>query len=221
MSALSERDREILNRGSSICGKAPPESLVHKREQYFCDLFIEQLGISDVLLYGAGWTLVFGNLRKRGIQAVGCDLFMPLVEERRKEYGKDTFYSPVDLPEKPFDLISAFEVFEHFLEPGREVKFLVDRLKPEGCVFGCTDFWHGGKLSEHPSRDRTYWQHKSHVTAWSWPSMRCLAKRCGLNATFFKVDRAGFGTKVFFALHRGDSWNGALAKLPKVFEKAF
>ncbi len=215
--ALAER----LDRGESGGADQPPDSLVHRREQYFCDLFLNGLGFRDVLLYGIGWSLVLKTLRERGVAAVGCDLWRPLVEARRREFGPEAFHHRDELPETRFDLISAFEVFEHFQNPLEDVGFLARRLKDEGLVFGCTDFWHGGSLLDHPSADPTYWKHVTHVTAWTWSSMREAARRVGLEAAFFKSDTDGFGAKVFFALYRGERTAAFLAGLPKIFVNAY
>ncbi len=214
--ALSER----LDRGESGGADQPPDSLVHRREQYFCDLFLRELGFSDVLLYGIGWSLVFQTLRKRGVAAVGCDLWRPLVEARQQEFGAETFFHRDELPETRFDLISAFEVFEHFQNPLEDVGFLARRLKDQGLIFGCTDFWHGGSLLAHPG-EPLYWRHLTHVTAWTWSSLRETARRLGLEATFFKSDTRTFGAKVFFALHRGERVAAFLRGLPKIFARAY
>jgi hypothetical protein len=209
-----------LEKGEPGGANQPAGSLVHRREQYFCDLFLRELGFSDVLLYGIGWSLVFQTLRERGVAAVGCDLWRPLVEARQQEFGAGTFFHRDELPETRFDLISAFEVFEHFQDPLQDVGFLARRLNDEGLIFGCTDFWHGGSLLAHPG-EPLYWTHLSHVTAWTWSSLRETARRLGLEAAFFKSDTRTFGAKVFFALHRGERVAALLRGLPKIFVNAY
>jgi hypothetical protein len=210
-----------LNQGESAGAKASKESLVHHREYFFCNLFIEQLSWQNVLLYGAGWSLVPQWLAEKGINAMGCDLWQPLIEERRKLCGDDKYCHRDELPNKTFQLISAFEVFEHFMNPKKDVGLLVQHLSDEGAIIGCTDFWHGGSLENHPSSDKTYWKHRTHVTAWSFPSMRYLAKVFDLSVSFFKVDTPGFGAKVFFVFYRGESVATFVESLPKVFHNAF
>jgi hypothetical protein len=211
----------MLDRGEPAGAKLPPDSLVHRREEFFCNLFLKRMGWSDTLLYGIGWSLAFERLRASGAHVVGCDLWRPLIEERRAAFGPHSFFHRDELPPVRFDLISAFEVFEHFAWPSRDVAMLVDRLKEEGAIVGCTDFWHGGSLDLHPSADRTYWLHRSHITAWSFASMRRIARMFGLRASFFKSDAGGVGAKVFFVLHRGIHTMAFVNSLPKVISGAF
>ena len=210
-----------LIQGEPEGAKSPPNSLVHLRESFFCNLFIEGLDWANVLLYGAGWSLVPKWLSEKGINAIGCDLWQPLIDERRATWGIESYFHRDELPNTTFQLISAFEVFEHFLNPLKDVKKLVTHLSAEGAIIGCTDFWYGGSLLQHPSNDKSYWKHRTHVTAWSFPSMQYLAKVFDLSVSFFKVDTPGFGAKVFFVLYRGDSVAEFLSKLPKVFHNAF
>jgi hypothetical protein len=210
-----------LDQGEPSGAKLPPDSWVHRREEFFCNLFIKGLGWSDTLLYGIGWSLAFERLRATGANVVGCDLWRPLIAERRAVFGPKSFFHRDELPPLRFDLISAFEVFEHFAKPSRDVGFLVDHLKNEGAIFGCTDFWHGGSLDLHPSDDRTYWLHRSHVTAWGFTSMRRLARMFGLRVSFFKIDAGGVGAKVFFVLHRGMRTMAFVNSLPKVISGAY
>lgn len=210
-----------LEKGEPNGANAPPDSIVHLREAYFCDLFLDVFNWETALLYGIGWSLVPKWLDNRGVKAVGCDLWQPLIERRRASWGPASFYHRDDLPDESFPLITAFEVFEHFLDPISDVGLIVNHLAPEGVIVGCTDFWHGGSITEHPSHDGTYWKHRTHVTAWSFDSMRYLAKVFNLSISFFKVDTAGFAAKVFFMLHRGNAVSAFVNNLPKVFKNAF
>jgi len=217
----SESELLQLNQGEPEGAKFPASSLVHLRESFFCNLFIDELDWNSVLLYGAGWSLVPKWLTDKGIYAVGCDLWQPLIDERRAAWGNKSYFHRDELPSISFQLISAFEVFEHFLNPYKDVKRLVKHLSVEGAIIGCTDFWYGGSLLQHPSNDKSYWKHRTHVTAWSFPSMRYLAKVFDLSVSFFKVDTPGFGAKVFFVFYRGESVATFVENLPKVFHNAF
>ena len=210
-----------LDQGEPEGAKLPASSLVHLRESFFCNLFVDELDWNSVLLYGAGWSLVPKWFTDKGIYAVGCDLWQPLIDERRATWGNKSYFHRDELPSISFQLISAFEVFEHFLNPYKDVNRLVKHLSVEGAIIGCTDFWYGGSLLQHPSNDKSYWKHRTHVTAWSFPSMRYLAKVFDLSVSFFKVDTPGFGAKVFFVFYRGESVATFVENLPKVFHNAF
>ncbi|MEF3695731.1 methyltransferase domain-containing protein, partial [Desulfolutivibrio sp.] len=211
----------VLDQGEAGGAKLPPDSLVHRRERFFCDLFLEAMGWTDVLLYGVGWSLVFEQLRARGVHAVGCDLWRPLIRQRREAFGPDSFFHRDELPEVSFDLISAFEVFEHFASPLRDVRVLTSRLRPESAIVGCTDFRVGGPLSQHPGHSPDYWRHRTHLCAWNYSSMNRLARLTGLTASYFKVFLGSLGAKVFFVLHRGPKTAAYVQSLPKLFRKAF
>lgn len=210
-----------LDQGEAEGAKQPPESLVHTREGYFCKLFLEGMGWKKALLYGAGWSLIPKHLLDNGYDAAGCDLWIPLIKERKEQLGNTHFYHRDELPNKKWDLISAFEVFEHFVNPMQDLKVLVDRLEDEGAIVGCTDFWHGGQLSEHPNLDKSYWKHASHVTAWSFSSMTRAAQDLGMATAFFKIDKPEWGAKVFFVMHRGDATKQFIQSIPPVICGAF
>ena len=176
---------------------------------------------SRILLYGIGWSQVPYLLLQRGYHAVGCDLWKPLIVRRQAELGHDKFYHRDDLPSHKFELISAFEVFEHFINPLKEIAFLAKRLAVEGAIVGCSDFWHGGPLKYHPNPDNTYWRHRVHVSAWTYDSMRYVASQFGLEVSFFKVDTEGFAAKVFFILHRGERTKAFVNSIPIIIRGAF
>jgi hypothetical protein len=205
-----------LDQGEAAGARQPGHALVHRREYTFCRRFLDGMGLGAVLNYGVGWSLVPEALRSQGFDAVGCDLWRPLIEQRKKELGEECFFHRDELPDRRFPLISAFEVFEHFVDPLRDVGVLVDHLADDGAIIGSTDFWHGGLLHDHPNKDVTYWKHGVHVTAWTWHSMRALAGRFGLEARFFRGDFDEHSSKCFFALYRGPRFEAFLDSLPAV-----
>ncbi|WP_319470259.1 methyltransferase domain-containing protein [uncultured Pseudodesulfovibrio sp.] len=210
-----------LDNGEAGGAKQPAGALVHRREYTFCRRFAEGFGADAILNYGVGWSMVPEALRGDGFDAVGCDLWRPLVEQRRKEFGPESFYHRDELPDRRFPIISAFEVFEHFTDPRKDVAVLVDHLADSGMIIGSTDFWHGGILADHPSQFKTYWKHLTHVVAWTWQSMRVLADHFGLQATFFRGDFADHSSKCFFALHRGEEAARFLSGLPKILPDVY
>jgi hypothetical protein len=214
---VSVSEAKVLDNGSPVGSKLPTYSAIHRREEFFCRFFLERLKLNDILLYGIGWSPVYKNLKERGYNVVGCDLWRALIEQRNKEFGPGSFYHRDDLPDVKFNVISAFEVFEHFIHPVQEVNLLANHLKDEGIIVGCTDFWHGGSLREHPNPDERYWAHKSHVTAWTWKSMNMVAHRFGLKAYYCKTNKRDFAAKVFFMMYKGDRFDSFIQGLPKIF----
>lgn len=210
-----------LDKGEPDGAKQPPDSLVHSREMFFCELFLRNMNWQSVLMYGAGWSLAPERLLKEGYDVVGCDLWRPLIDERKTSLGSERFHHRDELPDAKWQVISAFEVFEHFINPIHDVGILVDRLENEGVIVGCTDFWHGNHLGEHPSADLSYWKHGTHVTAWAFPSFKWLADHFGLNVSFFKTDKVGSGAKVFFVLHRGEKTKHFIDAMPAVIAVPF
>ncbi len=218
---VDESRAKLLDNGSPEGSKSPTYSNVHRREEFFCRLFLEQLKLTDILLYGIGWSPVYKNLRDSGYNVVGCDLWKPLIEQRNEDFGPGAFYHRDELPDVKFDVISAFEVFEHFVRPFDEVNLLVNHLKDDGIIVGCTDFWHGGSLKIHPNPDQSYWAHKSHATVWTWKSMNTLAQRFGLRTYYCKTDTRNAAAKVFFVMCKGDSFDGYVRNLPKIFHNVW
>lgn len=212
---------ERLDKGEPSGAKQPAESLVHSREYTFCKRVIDGVGVRDVMNYGVGWSLVPEALLAEGLDVVGCDLWQPLIDQRKKELGEDRFVHRDECPDRRFSLISAFEVFEHFTDPLAEIGLLVDHLKAEGAIIGSTDFWHGGSLAHHPSSDPTYWQHVTHVTAWTWKSLAEVARRLGMNVRFFRGDCSEHSAKCFFMLYQGDAFDRFAKSLPKVLPDVY
>lgn len=210
-----------LGKGEPDGAKQPADSLVHSRELFFCELFLKNMNWQSVLMYGVGWSLALERLLRAGYDVVGCDLWRPLIEERKASLGCERFHHRDELPKTKWHVISAFEVFEHFINPIHDVGIMVDRLEEEGVIIGCTDFWHGNHLGEHPSADLSYWKHGTHVTAWTFSSFKWMADYFDLNVSFFKVDKPGSGAKVFFALHRGKKTKRFICSIPAVIAVSF
>lgn len=218
---VDERRAKMLDNGSPEGSKFPEYSNVHRREEFFCRLFLEKLKLTDILLYGIGWSPVYMNLRNSRYNVVGCDLWKPLIEQRNEEFGPGAFYHRDQLPDIRFDVISAFEVFEHFVRPPEDVALLADHLKDDGIIVGCTDFWHGGSLKLHPNPDRSYWAHKSHATVWTWKSMNTLARTLGLKTYYCKTDTCNAAAKVFFVIYKGHAFDSYVKSLPKIFHNVW
>lgn len=211
----------VLDQGEAGGARQPAHSLVHSREYTFCRRMLDATGARDVLNYGVGWSLVPEALRAEGVDAVGCDLWRPLIEQRRQELGQENFFHRDELPDRLFSLISAFEVFEHFINPLEDIALLADHLAEGGALFGSTDFWHGGSLAHHPSVDPTYWVHATHVTAWTWQSMAEAARRLGLGVRFFRGDCPEHSAKCFFVLHKGGVAGECVRAMPKVLPDVY
>ena len=217
----SKKQLKHLDKGEPSGAKQCPTSLVHRREYTFCRRFIDGLDAKDTLNYGAGWSLVPEALRARGIDAVGCDLWLPLIEQQKRTAGENSFVHRDELPDRRFSLISAFEVIEHFTNPLKDMEVLVDHLNDPGAIVGSSDFWHGGSLSYHPSQDSSYWKHGTHVTAWTWKSMMAAARRLGLHVQFFRGDFVEHSAKCFFVFYKGNKVANFLQTLPKVLPDVY
>ena len=221
MAHTSSKQLKQLDKGEPSGAKQCPTSLVHRREYTFCRRFIDGLGAKNVLNYGVGWSLVPEALRARGIDAVGCDLWRPLIEQRKKMGRENNYFHRDDLPDRRFSLLSAFEVFEHFTNPLKDMRVLADHLNDPGPIVGSSDFWHGGSLAHHPSQDLSYWKHGTHITAWTWKSMITAAQKLGLHVQFFRGDCAEHSAKCFFVFYKGNKVANYLKTLPKVLPDVY
>jgi len=186
-----------------VAGRPNPVRKLHKREGYFVDLFRNRYGINDVLLYGNGWSPLFGELKGSRLNVIGCDLYRGVVDFRNEEYRQEVFFHPDDLPDYKFDLITAFEVFEHFLEPFKNLAFLACHLKERGAICGCADFWQEkGRLYDHGPAEKPYWAPAGHVVAWSRQSMSYAAHKLGMKVRYFGADWVFGERKVFLSCTR-------------------
>ena len=210
------RERILLMRGESNGGRGPHILRnLHKREGYFVDLFRNKFGINDILLYGIGWSPLFGELKDLGLNVIGCDLYKELVNFRNEEYQQEVFFHPNDLPDYKFDVITAFEVFEHFIEPFKNLTFLSYHLKEKGGICGCTNFWQENERLCDPVDDHPYWG-GGHVCAWNKKAMRGAAHKLGMKVRYFKSDYVGWENKVFFLLYKGDDIDDYVQSFPDV-----
>lgn len=184
---------------------------LHKRERYFIDMFREVVNINDILLYGIGWSPLFAELKSENLNVIGCDLNKRLIDFRNEEYNEIVFYHPHELPDYKFDIITACEVFEHFINPLEDVTFLIHHLKNNGILCGCTNFWeYGNKLSDDP-----YWE-GNHVVAWNELPMRRIADKHNLKIKFFESDHESWKGKKFFVFYKTDKINKFLETIPYI-----
>lgn len=90
----------------------------------------------NILDFGAGQSLVPKRLRARGHRVLAIDVIPP------SEPHPDRFTGDIltcALPEKEFDLIYSFQVFEHLPNPRPVLCKLLQLVKPDGYLFIHTD----------------------------------------------------------------------------------
>lgn len=120
----------------------------------------------DLLEFGSGPEPVFSEVLRR----IGFNV---------------TSYDPFYLPDesylnKQYDIITSTEVFEHFVDPMKEIEGLVSLLKPEGLLAIMTQF---PKDDDHflkwwYRRDRT------HISFYTVETFEYIAKRYHLEIIF-------------------------------------
>lgn len=125
--------------------------------------------VESLLDYGCGpGPVLVELLRRRGYRAVGYDPF----------FAPDT-----DLT-GPFDAVVSTETFEHFSDPGREMKRLVRLIRPGGYLAVMTLF--------HPGPDGLadwwYIRDTTHVAFYSTATLDWICSAHGLT-TVYRDDR--------------------------------
>ena len=156
--------------------------------------------VHDVLEIGFGQGQFLAFCRDRGWKVTGVELLPDLVAAASRAgfdaRGADEL---AGLPDESFDLIAAFDVFEH-IPPDQSEEFLANlrsKLRPNGRIllrFPNADSWIGLPFQ---NGDPT------HTNAIGVLKMSYYATVCGLELTAFRgVKRRGFHTSVIHGVHR-------------------
>lgn len=142
--------------------------------QFLSELFGEEKGHIRHLDYGGGNGILSAALREQGWQSQSYDPF-PSNEQRIAELGK-------------FNLITAFEVFEHVPDVEGLIKNLLS-LMDEQCVVIFSTLLSDGQIS--PNTRLTWWYaspRNGHISLFSKRSMVLLAERHKLTFGSFNAN---------------------------------
>ena len=172
--------------------------------------------VPEVLEIGFGNGVFLSYCRSRGWNVTGTELLPELVELAR-DAGYSAFQAEhLDtLPDSSFDLIAAFDVFEHIF-PEQSVAFLTalaSKLKDDGTIllrYPNADTWIGNPFQ---NGDVT------HVNAIGALKMAYYAGESGLQIVRMRATRRrGFRTSVIHGLHKYTA--GILIKIVAGISKA-
>jgi MoaA/NifB/PqqE/SkfB family radical SAM enzyme/tetratricopeptide (TPR) repeat protein/SAM-dependent methyltransferase len=182
----TDYDSEEVSRGMGMEGSWSGPGGGGYREYFLVKMLSLDLGFTRFLLYGTGNTPTFAKLLREGIDVVGCDISLDVVERKRATYGTDCFFAPYDLPtDKNYDAIVAVEVFEHFTDPKAAFSIMKNRLRKNGVICGTTNFYLGETIEDE--NNPGYMSHRSHVAYWSVRSMKRLAEYYGYAVAAFEL----------------------------------
>ncbi len=159
-----------------------------EREDFLVRMLKNDLDKQTFLLYGVGSTLSFPVLKSEGFDVYGCDLSNSVVQYRQMEFGKESFFYPRVLKQKKsiFDVIVACEVFEHFYNPKKYIERILNCLKENGILCGCTNFYPGhGDIED--GQKGGYMSFLGHVAYWSKSSMSELIDPYGMKLVVFEM----------------------------------
>ncbi len=162
------------------------------RPRFFADrlgsLFGDRLMALRILDYGAGSGALADRLRERCAEVVGYDPFAGRTELRTRPSGR-------------FDLLLAFEVFEHAAFPRQLVEDLSTFLADPGLMLFSTSLSDG-----QPTSPRLTWPYAAprngHVSLYSARSLQTLFVQTGHQVGSFDLElHAAFRTVPDFARH--------------------
>ncbi|MGM0548484.1 MAG: class I SAM-dependent methyltransferase [Bacillota bacterium] len=90
------------------------------------------------------------------------------------------FYPEEDFKEKKYDLITSTEVFEHFVDPVKEIKLLKSLLKEGGYLAIMTSFHPG------PAEFSDWWYtwDQTHITFYNHKTFKKIAAKYGLEIVY-------------------------------------
>jgi SAM-dependent methyltransferase len=183
-------DAAEIDRGMGMEGSWSGPGGGGYREYFLVRMLMRDLGFRSFLLFGTGNTPTLGRLLDEGVDVVGCDISLDVVDHKKQTHGDETFFSPDSLPSHLlFDGIVAVEVFEHLTRPRHVLEQLSNKLRPGGVICGTTNFYPGGPVEDE--NDPGYMSHQGHVAYWSARSLSEAAAPFGLTLTAFEVVRPG------------------------------
>ncbi|MCS0499456.1 class I SAM-dependent methyltransferase [Protaetiibacter mangrovi] len=171
------------------------------------DLFTRELRsiekrtrIQDVVEIGYGNGTFLGYCRQRGWAVTGVELLPELREAAIATGYPAVADDEVDtLPEHAFDLVAAFDVFEH-IDPTASIEFLrslARRLRPEGAII--LRFPNADSSLGNPFQNGD----PTHVNAIGTLKLDFYAQQAGLEVVEFRgTRRRGFRTSPIHGIHR-------------------
>ncbi len=149
-----------------------------------CSLFVRAMHMAGlvrrgagILDFGAGNGLLVRLLRDQGFDAHGLDKHASMAVARNWRYQ-----SLEEAAERPCDMVTAIEVFEHLPDPCEVLQRLVAVLPDHGMLLLRTS------LYDRTRHDREWYYLEptggQHITLYSRRGLCALAERCGWQAVF-------------------------------------
>jgi 2-polyprenyl-3-methyl-5-hydroxy-6-metoxy-1,4-benzoquinol methylase/tetratricopeptide (TPR) repeat protein len=86
---------------------------------------------------GCAEGMLLHELRKRGMDVMGCEMNQAVAAEGMKTLAVDILTSPfeaLELPTKAFDLVLSFHTLEHLRDPASVLAKVANILRPEGAL---------------------------------------------------------------------------------------
>ena len=124
---------------------------------------------AKVLEFGCGPGPVLADLLEE--KGLNVDLYDPY------------FYPIKDYKNKEYDLITSTEVFEHLLNPYKEIKDLLSVLKDGGILSLMTHF-HNQEKENFKFEDWWYKWDETHITFYSHKTMEWIAKKFNISLLY-------------------------------------
>lgn len=167
-----------------------------------------------VLDVGASAGIFLNLLKQRGLEVSGVELSRHSTKRAHEEFGLDLFngsLADAHYPDNHFDLVTMFEVIEHFSNPFRELKEIKRVLRKNGLLLIATP--NLGSLSARMMR-RNWWSFREmHLFYFSVDSLRAALLADGFEMLDSRAYRKTF--KLSYYLSKA---LGRHVSLPKVFD---
>lgn len=156
---------------------------------------------SRLLVFGCGPALSYNLLLQNGFDVWGSDQ-APDFTEVREDMPPGLFdtqlipemlrrYWPLKaLRPESWDIITLTEVFEHFLDPVKEMKRLASLVRPGGIVIGTTGWV---DLTRDPLEDWWYVKAHTHTTFLSSEAFRRICNDAGCLGTLYPANEILIG----------------------------
>jgi 2-polyprenyl-3-methyl-5-hydroxy-6-metoxy-1,4-benzoquinol methylase len=122
----------------------------------------------NIFEIGCAEGMLLHELRKRGMEATGCEVNRAVAAEGMKALGVDIITAPfeeIEFPAKNFDLVMSFHTLEHLRDPRSVLAKVANILRPDGAF-----------LLEVPCGEEEY-ENTDHLHFFSETSLRTLLNK--------------------------------------------
>lgn len=163
-------------------------------------------------------------LKDRVGECIGLEYNTENVEFIKSKLGFKAYSTPIeetDLPLEHFDLITAFQMFEHVEKPLEFLNSMAKYLKNDGYLCIETTSVEDALLSVYEIEEYAdFWYREPHVFNYSPKTLRSMLEKAGFSGEVSTIQRINFLNHMNWAMNRAPQKGADIhMAAPKIFKK--